>query len=113
MVRTDEFLAGIALALHTELRSSMGTTVVQDAHGTVARTHHQHTLAADLDRDIVSRVSDLGLVSAIHPGRFEDVVELRFEHALIGITEAMNPIGFDKSFRIFLHILEMCVSRTP
>src|ERR1700733_2349352 len=76
----------------------MRAPVVEDADLAVGAANHDHRLAADLHRGVVTGLLQLRFVAAVHPGLFPDVGHLAIEDGLVGIDGSVDAIGFDESF---------------
>src|SRR5262249_26392112 len=90
MIGAAEELSGVAVSLGCDARPLVGATIVQNPHGAVAMTHHQHRLGPDPGSEIISRVGDLTVVADVNPGVAEHVLHFEREHLLVDIDVAMN-----------------------
>jgi len=95
VIRANEARARVARHRAAQLHAAMRAPIVQDVDPARGIPDHDHRLMSDLNRLVIPGRLDLGLVSAIHPDLFEDLLYFAIEYLRIRIDGSVNAIGFN------------------
>jgi hypothetical protein len=105
VVGADESAAHVALQITDQLHAAMRTPVVQHLHAAIGLAHHDHRLAADRHRVVVTSRGHLRLVAAINPGALPDLFHLGIEDRLVGVNALVHAVGFDELLHVHASLL--------